>query len=108
MNPVDSRTTVRWTSASPLRHADFQSDNGGSRGPTPTKAQSRHTQSELDTFLAQRRLWLDRNDPSVFPDVDHSTIISLNMTPAIKIIENDAGIAQVNVASPMLFMAKAP
>jgi len=73
-----------------------------------TLSHSRHISIDaaLSLGLNVTRLEDDQRLQDAVLSVHHAAIISLNMTPAIKIIENDVGIAQITSGQQLFLMSK--
>ncbi|WP_206736850.1 SDH family Clp fold serine proteinase [Bradyrhizobium guangzhouense] len=69
-----------------------------------TKSHARHISMKAakDLGLKIVELEADQALQDAVLSVHHACIISLGMTPAIKIIENDQGVASINALQPML------
>lgn len=75
-----------------------------------TKSHARHISVDQAAAMGLKvtRLEADQALQDAVLSVHHATIITLTMTPAIKIIENDRGIAHVTTAQTFLLMQRPP
>lgn len=75
-----------------------------------TKSHARHISVDQAVAMGLRvtRLEADQALQDAVLSVHHATIITLTMTPAIKVIENDRGIAHVTSGQTFLLMHRPP
>jgi ClpP class serine protease len=75
-----------------------------------TKSHARHISADQAAAMGLKvtRLEADQALQDAVLSVHHATVITLTMTPAIKVIENDRGIAHVTVAQTFMVMQQRP